>query len=133
MNSKANILKQLEANTSEALNIASTILDSWGCTDSEKATILGISVNTYLAFKQGWEDIALNARQLECASYIFNIHQTLLAIFSNRQNTNGFMRMVNNNEYFSGRTPLDIILGASCKTTALRQVFNRIDSLSAGL
>ena len=101
MNSKANILKQLEANTYEALNIASTILDSWGCTDSEKATILGISVNTYLAFKQGWEDIALNARQLECASYIFNIHQTLLAIFSNRQNTNGFMRMVNNNEYFS--------------------------------
>ena len=97
MNSKANILKQLEANTYEALNIASTILDSWGCTDSEKATILGISVNTYLAFKQGWEDIALNARQLECASYIFNIHQTLLAIFSNRQNTNGFMRMVNNN------------------------------------
>ena len=74
MNSKANILKQLEANTYEALNIASTILDSWGCTDSEKATILGISVNTYLAFKQGWEDIALNARQLECASYIFNIH-----------------------------------------------------------
>ena len=83
MNSKANILKQLEANTYEALNIASTILDSWGCTDSEKATILGISVNTYLAFKQGWEDIALNARQLECASYIFNIHTVKISVIIN--------------------------------------------------
>lgn len=133
MTKSIDIPKDLKVEAYEAFKLGNNILDTWGCTDSEKATILGISKDMNRPLQRSQKETSLNTEQLERISYLINIHRALSATFSNRHNVNGFMRMVNNNEYFNGRTPLATIASAPCKTTAIREVFRRIESLSTGL
>lgn len=133
MTKTIDIPQNLNLEALEAFKLGNNILDNWGCNDTEKAVILGISEDMSRPLQRSQNDTSLNIEQLERISYLINIHLALSTLFSNRHNVNGFMRMVNNNEYFNGKTPLATIVNAPCKTTAIREVFRRIESLSTGL
>ena len=51
-------------------------------------------------------------------------------VFTNPDNVYGFMKMVNNNPYFNGRTPLSLI--ATGQFGALYEVAKRVDSMRSG-
>ncbi len=73
----------------------------------------------------------LSDDQLERVSYLLNIHQALRIVFSNPANVSGFMGLKNHNDYFAGRTPLEII--NSGKFGDLYEVARRVDALRGGL
>lgn len=110
---------------------ADNILSSWGCSAQQSQNILKVSSTSYHKFKVNPEKTNLSDDQLERVSYLLNMHQALRIVFSNHENVSGFMSMQNCNDYFAGRTPLDII--NSGKFGDLYEVAKRIDALRGGL
>ncbi|MGD8111705.1 MbcA/ParS/Xre antitoxin family protein [Vibrio sp. TRT 21S02] len=110
---------------------ADNILASWGCSAQQSQNILKLSKSSYHKFKANPETTKLSDDQLERVSYILNIHQALRIVFSNPANVDGFMTMKNHNDFFAGRTPLEII--TSGKFADLYEVARRIDALRGGL
>lgn len=110
---------------------AEKILSSWGCSAQQSQNILKLSKSSYHKFKANSETTKLSDDQLERVSYILNMHQALRIVFSNPANVSGFMSMKNNNDYFAGRTPLEVI--ESGKFSDLYEVARRIDALRGGL
>lgn len=110
---------------------ANNILSSWGCSAVQSQQILKLSKSTYHRFKSSPETTTLNDDQLERISYLLNIHQALRIVFSNPDNVTGFMTMPNHNDYFAGRTPLDVI--ESGKFGDLYEVAKRIDAFRGGM
>lgn len=106
---------------------ADNILSSWGCTNQQSQNILKLSKSSYHKFKATPETIKLSDDQLERVSYILNMHQALRLVFSNPANISNFMGMKNNNDYFAGRSPLEII--ESGKFGDLYEVARRVDAL----
>ncbi|MBE8233129.1 MAG: DUF2384 domain-containing protein [Endozoicomonadaceae bacterium] len=114
-----------------AFTTANNILVSWGCSGVQIQTILKLQKANYYKFKSAPESARFSDDQLERVSYILNIHQALRIIFSNPENVTGFMSNKNHNEYFNGRTPLEVI--ESGLFSSLYEVFKRIDALRGGL
>lgn len=110
---------------------ADNILSSWGCTAQQSQNILKLSKSSYHKFKANPETTKLSDDQLERVSYLLNIHQALRIVFSNSANIYGFMTMKNHNDFFAGRTPLEII--ESGKFGDLYEVARRVDALRGGL
>ncbi|KOO57548.1 hypothetical protein WH43_13605 [Rheinheimera sp. KL1] len=110
---------------------ADKILLSWGCTEQQCHTILGISGLSYHKFKSAPDTTQLNPEQFERVSHLLNIHQTLRTTFSTPANLSGFMGMTNENAPFDGRTPLAMI--ASGELADLREVAQHIDTFKSGL
>jgi len=98
------------------------ILDKWGGSLAQKARILGM---TEVAYQKINDTPRFTNEQQDRLSYILNIHHALCSIFSNPDNIEGFMTMINNNPYFKGRTPLSLIETGDIK--ALKEVFMHID------
>lgn len=117
-------------NLASAFRMGNNILDKWGCTNTQKQAILGLSKSSFYRNQKELDSVVLNSDQLERLSYLANIHQSLRMVFSNPDNVYGFMNMVNNNPYFNGRTPLSIIETGSFGS--LYEVFKRIDSMRNG-
>ena len=69
--------------------------------------------------------------QIERLSYLVNIHGCLRMIFENPKNVYGFMALKNDNPYFNGKSPLEII--STGQFPALYETFRRIDVLRGGL
>ncbi|MCE0493070.1 MbcA/ParS/Xre antitoxin family protein [Vibrio salinus] len=110
---------------------ADKILSSWGCSTQQNQKILKLSKSSYHKYKAKPETTKLSDDQLERVSYILNMHQALRIVFSNPANVRGFMTMKNHNDYFAGRTPVEII--ESGKFADLYEVARRIDALRGGL
>ncbi len=110
---------------------ADNILASWGCSALQSQQILKLSKSSYHKYKANPETTRLSDDQLERVSYLLNIHQALRIVFSNPQNVSGFMKMKNHNDYFAGRSPLEII--ESGKFGDLYEVERRVDALRGGL
>ncbi|OBU16349.1 hypothetical protein AYY19_04105 [Photobacterium aquimaris] len=106
---------------------ADNILSSWGCTGQQSQNILKLSKSSYHKFKATPEITKLSDDQLERVSCILNMHQALRFVFSNPANISNFMGMKNNNDYFAGRSPLEII--ESGKFGDLYEVARRVDAL----
>ena len=66
---------------------------------------------------------------LERLSYLLNIHATLRTVFSNPENVYGYMSMPNDNAYFDGRSPINVLESGSFAN--LYEVFRRIDALKS--
>ncbi|EGQ7832117.1 TPA: DUF2384 domain-containing protein [Vibrio vulnificus] len=120
-----------KALTMVGFKAAEKILSSWGCSAQQSQNILKLSKSSYHKFKANPETTKLSDDQLERVSYILNMHQALRIVFSNPANVSGFMSMKNNNDYFAGRTPLEVI--ESGKFSDLYEVARRIDALRGGL
>lgn len=110
--------------TSTALRIAIKILQLWEVPERERSVILGFGRSDLTEDQiQG----SLSQEQRNRISLILDIHATLRSVLSNPANQYGFMRMRNNNTFFNGRTPLEIIGSGDFK--ALYETWHRIKSL----
>ncbi|MBA1264719.1 antitoxin Xre-like helix-turn-helix domain-containing protein [Stutzerimonas stutzeri] len=111
------------------LRAALHILDKWTASSEQACRILRISRSTYTRARQRdseWS-VGLDADQLQRISMVLNIHAALRLIFDNPENVYGFPSMENHNEFFNGRTPLDIM--AQGDMISLYETFRRIDAL----
>ncbi|WP_339847591.1 hypothetical protein [uncultured Halopseudomonas sp.] len=111
------------------LRTAVAILDKWGATGEQGEAILRVSHSTYARAKRkgGLASINLDRDQLTRVSFVLNIHAALRTIFDNPDNLYGFMGMANDNAFFLGRSPLDVMGGGDI--VAVYETFRRIDVL----
>lgn len=100
-----------QATRAVGLRTALAVLHNWGVTSEQACHVLSISASTYERSQKGIDGLEpIDADQLERISYILNIHAELRACFSDPDNVYGFPSMVNENGFFAGRRPLDVIL-----------------------
>lgn len=92
--------------------ICRSILTKWGATPDQIHKILPLDQNCH---------------QVERLNCILSIENSLKILFENPSNQYGFMSMKNHNEFFLGRTPLDIISLGSLED--LMEVEKRIRTL----
>ena len=111
------------------LRTAVAILDKWGATGEQGEAILRVSHSTYARAKRkdGLASINLDRDQLTRVSFVLNIHAALRTIFDNPDNLYGFMQMPNDNPFFLGRSPLEVM--GSGDIVAVYETFRRIDVL----
>jgi mannose/fructose/N-acetylgalactosamine-specific phosphotransferase system component IID len=102
------------------LRAAVAILEKWQASIDQACRILRISRSTHV-----------RADQMQRISFVLNIHAALRLVFDNPENVYGFPAMVNHNEFFNGRTPLEIM--AQGDMISLYETFRRIDVLRGGL
>ncbi|MBD9428257.1 hypothetical protein IB232_23250 [Pseudomonas sp. PDM15] len=111
------------------LTAALNVIDKWKATPEQARSILGIPESTYVYAKKqplGWS-VSLDPEQLRRISVVLNIHAALSAVFDNQENIYGFPSMENHNEFFNGRSPLEVM--AKGDLVSLNETFKRIDSL----
>ncbi len=108
-----------------------TILDRWGCSPEQVQKILQISRPAYYKYRKNPQQANLSQDQLERLSYLLNIHGSLRTLFENPTNVYGFMSLKNDNPFFNGKSPLDVI--STGQFAALYETFKRIDALRGGL
>lgn len=111
------------------LRAALNILDKWKASCEQACRILRISRSTYTRAKQRDSEwtIGLDSDQLQRISIVLNIHAALRLVFDNPENVYGFPSMKNDNEFFNGRAPLDVM--AQGDMISLYETFRRIDTL----
>ncbi|MNQ51891.1 hypothetical protein D3C85_658920 [compost metagenome] len=111
------------------LRAAVAILEKWAATSDQACRILRISRSTYTRARQRDPDwsVGLDSDQMQRISFVLNIHATLRLVFDNPQNVYGFPSMANENEFFNGRTPLEIM--SQGDMISLYETFRRIDVL----
>jgi hypothetical protein len=112
------------------LKAALNIMEKWGCTTEQKIKILGMKKSAYYKNNVQPEKASLSCDQVERVSYLLNIHAALRIVFDNPENVYGFMSMNNDNPFFNGRSPLDVI--STGNHGYLYETFKRIDSLRGG-
>ena len=114
------------------LRTAVAILDKWGATGEQGEAILRVSHSTYARAKRkdGLAAISLDRDQLSRVSFVLNMHAALRMVFDNPENLYGFMRMPNNNAFFFGRSPLEVM--STGDIVAVYETFRRIDALRGG-
>jgi len=135
MRKRTTIISDFESTEEQCaigLSTAVGILDQWNATNEQACSILRISRSTYARAKlraPGWS-VSLDSDQMQRISLVLNIHAVLRQIFDNPKNVRGFPSMVNNNDFFNGRTPLEIM--AQGDMTSLYETYHQIDSLLLG-
>lgn len=114
------------------LRAAVRIMEGWKATQEQMGRILRVSRSSINRAKAAKLDrIALDDDQLDRVSFVLNIHAALRTIFDNPENVQGFVNMKNENPYFNGRAPLDVMSDGSY--LSLYETFRRIDALRGGM
>ena len=108
------------------LRTALNILAKWKTSTEQAGNILRVSRSTISRARTD-KAVSLDEDQLKRVSLVLNIHSALRMLFDNPANVYGFMQMENHNEFFNGRSPLDVVQGGDM--IALYETFRRIDSL----
>ncbi|TVP91528.1 MAG: DUF2384 domain-containing protein [Pseudomonadaceae bacterium] len=121
-----------KAASATGLRTAVAILDKWGATGEQGEAILRVSHSTYARAKRknGLAAINLDRDQLTRVSFVLNMHAALRTLFDNPDNLYGFMRMPNDNAFFFGRSPLEVM--SEGDIVAVYETFRRIDALRGG-
>ncbi len=110
------------------LRAAINILDRWGASVKQACSVLNISLRTYTRAKSAEDaDCAVSLDAMQRISLVLNIHRVLRLIFDNPDNVYGFIRMKNDNEFFNGRAPIEVM--AQGDIVSLYETFKRIESL----
>ena len=130
---KAN-LNNVESTSKKAsiagLKAAFNIMEKWGCTLEQKRAILSMRKSTFYNYSHNPEKASLSLDQIERISYLLNIHAALRVVFDNPKNVYGFMSLKNDNPFFNGKSPLEILSTGSFGN--LYETFRRIDTLRSG-
>lgn len=111
------------------LRAALNVLDKWKASPEQACRVLRISRSTYTRASQhdsSWT-VSLDSDQMHRISLVLNIHAALRVVFDNPDNVYGFALMENHNEFFNGRTPLEVM--AQGDMISLYETFRRIDTL----
>lgn len=110
------------------LRTAMNIMERWGATREQMGKILRVSASTLARSKAAnGEGARLDDDQLDRISYVLNIHATLCTLFENSTNLYGFISMPNQNGFFNGRSPLEVISDGSF--ASLYETHRHIDGL----
>ncbi|BBB29831.1 antitoxin Xre-like helix-turn-helix domain-containing protein [Neptunomonas japonica] len=118
-----------KAAAATGLKAAVTILDKWGASGEQGEAILRVSHSTYARAKKKdvMQAINLDRDQVTRISFILNIHAALRIVFDNPENLYGFMKMINHNPFFAGRSPLEVM--GNGDFVSVYETFRRIDSM----
>ena len=108
------------------LRTALNILAKWKTSTEQAGNILRVSRSTISRARTD-KAVSLDEDQLKRVSLVLNIHSALRMLFDNPAKVYGFMQMENHNEFFNGRSPMDVVQGGDM--IALYETFRRIDSL----
>lgn len=107
------------------LRTALRILEKWKATTEQTSNVLRVSRSSISRAHQG-KGVELDRDQLERASIVLNCHASLRLAFDNPENVYGFMGLENQNEFFNGRKPLEIM--AQGDLMSLLETYKRIDA-----
>lgn len=110
-----------------ALRAAVNVMEKWQATPKQIESTLRISRSTYVRAREQQRSVSLDGDQLARISLVLNIHAALRTIFDNPENVYGFPSMKNGNDFFNGRSPLEIMSDGSF--IHLYETFRRIDVL----
>ena len=105
------------------------ILEKWSASKEQTCSTLRLSRITYSRAKRrppGWS-VALDSDQILRSRLVLSIHEALLQVFENPRNVYGFPAMPNNNAFFNGRSPLEIM--SQGDMGSLYETFRHIDAL----
>lgn len=112
------------------LRAAINILDKWSASVKQASSILRISPSTISRAKNkentDWT-VNLDVDAMQRISLVLNIHNALRLTFDNPDNVYGFTSMKNGNEFFNGRSPLEVM--AQGDFVSLYETFKQIESL----
>ncbi|MBN2993575.1 hypothetical protein JWR97_22520 [Pseudomonas cedrina subsp. fulgida] len=111
------------------LRAAVGILEKWQASSDQACRVLRISRSTFTRAKQGdagWS-VSLDSDQMQRISFVLNIHAALRLVFDNPENVYGFPAMANDNAFFNGRTPLEVM--SQGDMISLYETYRRIDVL----
>ncbi|AYG47258.1 hypothetical protein DV532_24375 [Pseudomonas sp. Leaf58] len=115
-----------------ALKVAVRILQGWRATSSQACSILRISATTYRRVtKAPGSGRRLDADQRQRVSLVLNMHAALRNIFTNQENVRDFARLANENAFFAGRSPLDVM--AQGDLISLYETCRRIQQLDQSI
>ena len=107
------------------LRTALRVLEKWKATTEQASNVLRVSRSSISRAHKG-KGVELDRDQLERASIVLNCHASLRLVFDNPENVYGFMGLENQNEFFNGRKPLEIM--AQGDLLALLETYKRIDA-----
>ncbi|MCE0963490.1 hypothetical protein LU666_30460, partial [Pseudomonas putida] len=71
--------------------------------------------------------VSLDLDQQQRISLVLNIHASLRAVFANQENVQGFPLLENANDFFEGRSPLEVM--AQGDMISLYETYRRIEHL----
>ena len=97
--------------TVKAFKVVLRILDKWQASPEESIKLLGLNQTELQAACQTVKDgkpITFKEDTHLHLGCILQIHQSLRVVFSNSDNIYGFMKMINNNPFFDGKTPMEV-------------------------
>lgn len=111
------------------LRAALDILDKWQASREQACGVLRISLSTCIRSQidDPASSVALDLDQMQRISIVLNMHAALRRVFDNPENVYGFPAMVNEDDFFNGRAPIEIM--AQGDMTSLYETFRRIDAL----
>jgi len=116
--------------SSTALKVALRIISAWQATPHQACKILRISPSTYRRVVQGHgAGGRLDLDQLQRIGFVLGIHATLRTIFNNQSNVQGFPSFKNDNDFFEGRSPLDVM--AQGDMISIYETYKHIEQLKS--
>jgi len=110
------------------LRAALRVLDGWKATSDQVGSILRISATTRRRIsRDSSASVRLDFDQQQRISLVLNIHASLRRVFANQENVQGFPSLQNANDFFEGRSPLEVM--AQGDMISLYETYRRIESL----
>lgn len=110
------------------LRTALRIIGGWQTSVAQACKILRISRSTYRRVAQGrGAGRRLDLDQHQRIGLVLGIHAALRTVFTNQVNVQGFPGLKNQNEFFEGRSPLEIM--SQGDMISLYETYKRIDQL----
>ncbi|MGN7440663.1 hypothetical protein [Pseudomonas lactis] len=119
---------QQENQNVTALRTAVKILKKWQASEEQIEAVLKVSESIYKGENQDDESATdLDRNQLQRISMVLNIHAALRTVFENPKNLYAFPSMKNENTFFNGKTPLEVMSQGGLAD--LQGTLNSIESL----
>ncbi|WP_341797131.1 MULTISPECIES: antitoxin Xre-like helix-turn-helix domain-containing protein [unclassified Pseudomonas] len=110
------------------LRVALRIIAKWEASPQQACRILRISQSTFRRVKQGRNaGSRLDLDQQERIGLVIGIHASLRTVFSDQSNAHCFPGLKNDNAFFGGRSPLEVI--SQGDIISIYETFKRIQQL----
>lgn len=117
-----------EEQSSTCLKVALRIIGGWEATPGQACKILRISPSTYRRASKGCSaGRRLDQDQQQRIGLVLGIHASLRTVFANQANVQGFPSFKNDNPFFDGRSPLEIM--SQGDMISLYETYKRIEQL----
>lgn len=123
-----NVHQLTEEQSTVGLKAAVRIIRGWQASPAQACKILRISPSTLRrAEVEKRVAFSLDVDQQQRIGLILGIHACLRTIFTNQANVTSFPRLPNDNAFFDGRSPLDVMTKGDL--ISLYETYKRIDQL----